>query len=614
MVRIFSRLLTACIAGLLLMFGLLPGFSHVAAEEAQSAVEWSRDYGSKSEGEGVIPTSDGGYLAVGSIYDADKASGYPYQKAYVLKLDTEGQVEWERKLKNNSTRNTAYRAIEAKDGGYLVAGNSTAEGEPKDQLYMIRLDSSGNVLWEKVLEDDGINSTPKAIVETDDGFLIAGEGIISWVAYDQAYILKIDKNGEKLWYNKYPFSGSDYLTDLISASDGGYIAVGHAGMVEYESKELDAMLIMKIDDQGKMLWSKQSVDPGSGWTAYSVIASEDGGYMILSRKSIDGNGVMVLTKIDLSGQVKWEKTYRDGTNSELYNRLVRTNDGYAMLGKHYSWNSLERKTQYGVLSVDVNGEVISRELFKGPPIYMVGAAAATPDGGFIFPGTVQRGDIKKFQLMKLTPSVDRLPAERTLTGITFTDKEKKLKTGTSVSTVLQAVYSDGTKSDLSSAAVYVSGDSSILDVDALGRITGHEPGKSYVEAAYEGFTARLNVAVLPEDTDELNPVFGYIKLDSDEYSLAEGSMLDLKVTFYDYSIQKEVDITKQVTFSSDLPDIVEVDEEGNLIGHKPGITKIYAKYKGSSTSASVLVVRAPAPKVNVQPEPNEPENSTVVEE
>ncbi|WP_339219673.1 hypothetical protein [Paenibacillus sp. FSL W7-1332] len=56
-------------------------------------------------------------------------------------------------------------------------------------------------------------------------------------------------------------------------------------------------------------------------------------------------------------------------------------------------------------------------MFKGPPIYSVGSAAVTPDGGFIFPGTIKRGDVTKFQLMKLSPSVNIPPVERTLTDI-----------------------------------------------------------------------------------------------------------------------------------------------------------------------------------------------------
>lgn len=372
MTRIFSRFITVCIAGVLLTFGFLSGLGHAAAEEVQSAVEWSRDYGSNSTGKGVISTSDGGYLALGSIYEKEKVGPEDwqwslFQKSYILKLDAEGQVEWEQKLKNNSDNSTAYLAIEPKDGGYLVVGSARGDGEPIHQLFIVRLDSSGNVLWEKALVNDGFSNTPEAIVETDDGsFLIAGTGISRGVAYETPNITKIDKNGETLWYKRYRFSGTaDSIYDLIPATDGGYIAVGFGGNVEYESKELDALLMVKIDDQGQQVWLKQFADPGSRWTGQSIIASEDGGYVILSSKYMDRKRVTVLTKTDSNGQVQWEKTYRDGTNSESFNRLLQTKDGYVMLGGHTTKGALDWRQQYNVVNVDAYGGFISRELFKG---------------------------------------------------------------------------------------------------------------------------------------------------------------------------------------------------------------------------------------------------------
>ncbi|MEC0240213.1 Ig-like domain-containing protein [Paenibacillus dokdonensis] len=612
--RFLSKFLTVCMTASLLMYCGV-GFDQASADGTQSVVEWTRDYGSISSGESVISTSDGGYLATGNVRGGDKVGDDSFQKAYVLKLNAKGQVKWEQKLAHSYSSNTAYLATETKDGGYLVLGSSRSEFESKDELYMIRLDSSGNVLWDKAMEDNAIDSTPVSVIETDDGsFLIAGRGIVSWIAYEQAYILKIDANGNEVWYNKYSFTGSDFFTDLIPANDGGYIAIGHAGMAEYESKDYDAMLILKLDEQGKEVWSKQRVDPRSQWTAYSIVSSEDGGYAVLSRKNINDKKSVLLTKIDLEGQVQWEKTYRDGDNSEMYTRLVRIKDGYAMLGEHMITNSLnERKSQYGVLRVNANGGLISRELFKGPPITNVGKAGGTADGGFIFPGTVLRGDKYKFQVMKLSPPGDQTPGERALSSISFNDKEKKMKAGASVSTVLQAVYADGSKEDLSSAAIYVSGDDAIASVDALGRITGNQPGQTYVEATYEGYNARIDVTVLPENTDEFDPVNGDIMLDSHEYSVSEGSMLDLKVTLYDYVTHETTDITKLVTFTSNHPDIAEVDQEGNLIGHKLGVTRIYAQYKGSRISAEVQVVRAAFPQEKVQPSMENSEHSITTE-
>lgn len=84
-------------------------------------------------------------------------------------------------------------------------------------------------------------------------------GLISSVIYEKAYIFKIDKNGNTLWYNKYNYTDSVAFNDLIPANDGGYIAVGSVGRAEYETGDLDAMLMVKIDDQGKEVWSVETI-------------------------------------------------------------------------------------------------------------------------------------------------------------------------------------------------------------------------------------------------------------------------------------------------------------------------------------------------------------------
>lgn len=60
-----------------------------------------------------------------------------------------------------------------------------------------------------------------------------------------------------MWYNKYNYTDSVAFNDLIPANDGGYIAVGSVVRAEYETGDLDAMLMAKIDDQGKEVWSEQ---------------------------------------------------------------------------------------------------------------------------------------------------------------------------------------------------------------------------------------------------------------------------------------------------------------------------------------------------------------------
>lgn len=102
--------------------------------------------------------------------------------------------------------------------------------------------------------------------------------------------------------------------------------------------------------------------------------------------------------------------------------------------------------------------------------------------------------------------------------------------------------------------------------------------------------------MLPKDSDEFDKVKGRLQLDSDEYSLAAGTQIDIRVTVLDYLTGKETDVTKQAKFRSENPDIADIDAEGNLVGKRAGNTTIYAFYKGSHVMADVQVMRSAGPE------------------
>ncbi|MGN7357992.1 Ig-like domain-containing protein [Paenibacillus sp. SAF-054] len=599
MSRIRSRLLSLLIA-LMIALTVQAGKTHGEGAPVPE-LDWSKEYGAWSAGEGVIPTSDGGYLAMGSLTEQEMTGDWESysQKAYIVKVDAEGTTEWEQKLAHaGSETNAAYQAIETKDGGYLVIGSTTnTSGQPFSQLLMIRLDGSGRIVWEQSKEEDGIHSTPQAVVETDGGdFLIGGKGI-SNMSYSTAYILKVNGSGQELWYKKYRFGDSQYFNDLIPAVDGGYIAVGGIDSPDYEPGDQDALLMMKVNDEGEQLWMKQIGDPGTDWGAFAVTPSSDGGYMLGSQKVINQQRITVLTKTDADGQALWQKTYAAGADVEVFNQLVKTADGYALLGGNASGDYLNRKIQYDLMSVNGTGEEMQRTLFKGAQISRYGKGSAAHDGGFVFPGTVKLGEKTKLQLMKLAPVDNPAPEEeKSLSDIAFSEQAKTLKEGTSAPTVLQAKYADGSSGDLSSAATYRSDNPDVATVDATGRVTALSPGETRIQADFQNQSAALKVTVLPENSEEFEPAYGQIQFDSEEYSLAAGALIDLHLIYKENATGIETNVTDKAVFRSDHPDIAGVDAEGNLVGRRAGTTRIYAAYKGKSVSAIVQVMRASSPK------------------
>jgi hypothetical protein len=83
------------------------------------------------------------------------------------------------------------------DGGYLLAGSSitsTARGNGGADIFIIRIDPFGNMLWNQIIGGNGDESVSTVKETSDGGFLICGT--LDLAGLTSMYVLKTDRNGE----------------------------------------------------------------------------------------------------------------------------------------------------------------------------------------------------------------------------------------------------------------------------------------------------------------------------------------------------------------------------------------------------------------------------------
>jgi hypothetical protein len=127
----------------------------------------------------------------------------------------------------------------------------------------------------------------------DGGYIIAGAYIVDNNNVN-LYIAKMNKNGVVLWTRIYGGAGMDSTEagpgmggfDVIQSADEHYVV---SGWKYYQDPK---MLLIKVNDQGSTLWTKEMC----GYWGQSIQQSHDGGYICL------GDG---LTKTDNEGEVNW---------------------------------------------------------------------------------------------------------------------------------------------------------------------------------------------------------------------------------------------------------------------------------------------------------------------
>ncbi|HPT54903.1 MAG TPA: hypothetical protein PK574_08320, partial [Fervidobacterium sp.] len=90
----------------------------------------------------------------------------------------------------------AYSIQQTTDGGYIVAGHTGSFGAGYEDVYVLKLNSDGSLTWQKTFGGSNYDEAYAVELTADGGYIVAGyTRSFGAVNYD-AYILKLDSNGE----------------------------------------------------------------------------------------------------------------------------------------------------------------------------------------------------------------------------------------------------------------------------------------------------------------------------------------------------------------------------------------------------------------------------------
>ncbi len=111
-----------------------------------SYAQWAATYGGNFSdwASSIQQTSDGGYIVAGST-ESFGAEGGDF---WVLKLDSVGNIQWQKTYGGNDEEQ-ANSIQQTGDGGYIVAGWAESFGAGHEDCWVLKLDASGNVQWQK---------------------------------------------------------------------------------------------------------------------------------------------------------------------------------------------------------------------------------------------------------------------------------------------------------------------------------------------------------------------------------------------------------------------------------------------------------------------------------
>jgi hypothetical protein len=437
---------------LVLLPGLLraaPGSFHSPPEDTLNCIpamviEWQKSFGGTKKD---IPydmsvTADGGYIIVGQTASANKdvTGNHGATDYWVIRLNASGQLEWKQCFGGIAT-DEAYAVEVTSDHGFVIAGGARSNNgnvtnnHGNYDFWIIRLDSLGNLLWQRALGGNQ-NDVAYDVKQTVDGGFIAvgysksknGDVSLNYGLGDY-WIVKLDGNGLLQWQKVYGGSSHDFAKSVTLAADGGYFVSGYCrsadGSTPGNNGEED-LLLLKLDSQGNLLWQVNYGD-GAGEGTSSMVGSSDGGLLSVGithsttglSSGNHGEHDYWLIKTDASGSLNWSKCL-GGNITDDGNAIARSGGGtYLVAGDS---RSVEQNVCFNhgnddawIVCLDSTGNILWQNSLGGSASDGANAIVATADGGYAVAcySSSNNGDVTgnkgsmDFWIVKMKPAAMR---------------------------------------------------------------------------------------------------------------------------------------------------------------------------------------------------------------
>lgn len=284
------------------------------------------------------------------------------------------------------------------DDGYIICGYSNSFGNSND-IYVIKVDRTATVQWQKTF---GGNRTDVGwgIKELNDKtyLLFGGIGVDS--TNDDIFIARLHANGNKLWERTYGGPAYERCTQMVPTSDNNFVFIGQRNIKE---GNIDSY-VLKIDMNGNLLWEKTFGGPNVERTFYG--AEIPGGDLLISGLALPyGNSKadLYFLRLNKNGDLVWSKTYGEKSVHEIVHSFCVNTDQKTFTLTGYSETTKEGFHEGLFLQIDENGNVIRKQTHNNGEDLRLMHAELTNDGSFIVTGYARKdiaNDISDAVLLK----------------------------------------------------------------------------------------------------------------------------------------------------------------------------------------------------------------------
>ena len=271
--------------------------------DAGGTVVWQRAYSGPSNdlGTTVRSTADGGSIVGGLTYFNPQLPS----DAWVLKLDQDGNVQWEQRLGGEYTQ--TIRSIEQTAAGeYVLLSDTSVLSPGTGDFWLVGLGPSGGIQWQQAFGGAGGDS-PVSATMTTGGALLAVGWTNSFSPSTDMWLVKLPPivpsvgpvGGGGQFQRRYGGGGGDIPASMCKTSDGGVVVVGTTDSFGAGGEDIWAL---KISASGAVVWQRTYGGALADW-GRAVVQTSDGGFVIAGDSFSFGTRGALLLRTDADGKI-----------------------------------------------------------------------------------------------------------------------------------------------------------------------------------------------------------------------------------------------------------------------------------------------------------------------
>ncbi len=273
-------------------------------------IRWTRVYGGSKVDltYSHAQTADGGFILGGGTYSGDDDVSFNHgdQDFWILKTDSSGNLLWEETSGGNDV-DVCYSLTKDGNGNIYACGttnstNGSFSNHGSYDVYVVRCNQNGNVIWNKTYGGSNYETAQSIIVDSRQNIVLGGytrssDGDVhSNYGYGDSWVLQLNGSGTIIREKTFGGTGGDDLFSIIETMDGGYLLTSGSTSNNIDIKNAlgqEDIWLLKTDASLAKEWSYNYGGSGND-RPVDVLQNADGGFLV--------TGYTFSSDLDVTGQ------------------------------------------------------------------------------------------------------------------------------------------------------------------------------------------------------------------------------------------------------------------------------------------------------------------------